>query len=87
MSARRFARHIPTILGAIVGGFIVHYRDEIFELLDRMAASPNSIGYDTKSVLTVDKEHLRAVREDGAILLYRMNDGQEQFVVVREEEE
>jgi phosphomannomutase len=82
---RKTGRHIPTILGAVVGGFIMHYREIIFEVLHAVAEAPPRTRSDIPpNALIVDEDLLREVREDGAILVYRTDGDADHFAVVRD---
>lgn len=80
----RVKPYIPTVIGGVLGALIVHFRGVIYEAVSAIADAVPDDRADPKTTLVVDEDLLRAVREDGAILVYKSNGHTDNFAIIHD---
>lgn len=82
---RRVKPYIPTLIGGVLGAFIMQHRKIILDILlavtDPAATRSRE---NAENVLVVDEDLLREVRENGAILVYKYDDFKDDFAIIRD---
>lgn len=82
---RRVKPYIPTLIGGVLGAFIMQHRKIILDVLQAVTdPTVARCRENDENVLVVDEDLLREVRENGAILVYKYDDFKDDFAIIHD---